>query len=853
MDLKSQAVTPLPFADYQLRGGGFDQFLAADGSPLPAWGPIAAYLDGLGAEGIQSREATVNRLVDESGAMFFVPGDDGARSRPWQLSAVPTVIDAQTWAQLESGLKQRLRLLEAVLADLLGPQQLLRDRVIPDALLNANPQYHRVYHGLPNASSIRLQLTATDLARHSDGNWWVTGDRTRAPSGLGYLLENRIITSRAWPQLIRQSNVTRLAHFFASLREQHDALAPRTRENPRVAIWTPGKTSYRYFEDAYLARYLGYTLVQGRDMAVRGDYLTLKTLGGLLPIEVVWRHVSDHRCDPLELEHDSETGVVGMLRTVRSGTVAVANAIGSTLAQTPALMPYLPAAAQHLWGETLQLPSLATYWCGDQDACRYVLDHLDQLLLRPAYVVTGAPPINPAEMSAAARDELVAAIRAKPGEYIAQERPQRSTTPVWHDGQLLPWPMALRTFQIQSETGAEVLPGGLGRVSPDENLLDHSPTSGRLGLDCWVIGATQVDTETTLLPSPNAPLRLTRSGAELPSRVAENLFWLGRYVERTESIARLLRTTITRLAGEKTAEELPELPRLVAALAAIGQIEPDHAIEEFGSNLPMLENVLPDSIFDRHQPRGLQSSLRSLIDNAGAVRDRISLDAYRIIARAGDEFARFGRPVSDDLGSCIERLNRLITDVLAFSGLAGESMTRTHGWRFLHLGRRIERGYQTSELLIATLSHPIKDEQSLLEAVLRVTDSLMTYRSRYLSQLQPAAVADLLITDQTNPRSIVFQLQQIGQLIAELQTEATEYGLGEDERLSESLLHRVRMCDPTQLVTVDSAGQRNVLTELLEDLIDRLPKLSDAITARYLIHTTGSETLAGTWGNSNTQ
>lgn len=834
-----------PFAQYQPPSSRYDESRDHDGTIRPAWGAVARYVDSLGHEGMGAREADAERLIRESGATFFASDHDGQRSRPWQLSTVPFVIDGQTWSTLAAGLAQRVRVLEAVLNDLLGEQRLLRERILPAALLSANPYFSRVYHGLPQASPQRLHLTATDLARDDDGSWWVTGDRTRAPSGLGYLLENRIVTSRVLPRLSQQSNVTRLASFFSTLRQQINSLAPRMRDNPRVAILTPGEHSYRYFEDTYLARYLGYTLVQGRDLAVRGGRLNLKTLGGLLPVEVLWRHISDQMCDPLELDPSSDQGVTGMLRSVRGGTVAVANAIGSMLVQMPALLPFLPNASRFLLSEELAIPAIPTYWCGGQKECEYVISHLDDLMVRPAFAISGSTPLKPADMSLPAREELVAAIRAKPHQYVAQRRPARSTTPVWHQGRLQPWHVALRSFHVQANNRIEVLPGGLVRVSPNADALDGSPSSGELGQDCWVLGETPVDFETTLLPPADAPVQLTRGGAELPSRVAEHLFWLGRYAERTEACARLLRTALTRIAGENDVDGTPELPRLVAALAAIGQIEPDHAIEEWGDRMPALDQVLPDSIFDRSQQRGLQSSMLGMIRNAAAVRDRISLDAYRIVARIGDDLADPGTLGRQDIGANIERVNRLVTDLLAFAGLISESVTRTHGWRFLHLGRRIERTYQTAELLASTLCDPISDERPLLEAVLRVTDSLMTYRSRYLLKLQPAAVIDLLINDETNPRSIAFQVQYIEQMIDELPTDHTECALGDDQLLAERLRHRVRMSAPSELAKTDKTTRRVELDELLRSLIKDLPELSDAITARYLIHTTSSQTLTG--------
>ncbi|MGI9472759.1 MAG: circularly permuted type 2 ATP-grasp protein [Rubripirellula sp.] len=848
MDLNHTVSHQTPFEAYRPSNRWFDEFRGLDANPRDAWRPIANKLDQLGQDGIRSRASEADRLVRESGANFRLSSDQ--RSRPWQLAIVPLVLEAADWTKIEAGVQQRVRLLEAVLHDFLGPQRLLRDNVLPAALLSANPEFARTYHGLAPTQTHRLHLTAIDLARDSQGNWCVTGDRTRAPSGLGYALENRILTSRVLPSLIRQSNVTRFASFFSTVQEHLKSLAPRMRENPRVAILTPGKESYRYIEDAYLARYLGYTLVQGRDLAVRGDRLNLKTLGGLLPIEVLWRHVSDHKCDPIELDPNSTQGVTGLLRTIRSGSVAVANSVGSTLAQTPALMPFLGAACRYLFGEDLHLPSIRTFWCGQQSDLQYVQEHIDELLIRPAYVVSGAPPIVTAGMTSDQRESLLARIRATPHLFIAQERPERSTTPVWQDNQLHSWHVALRSFQVQSENGVHVLPGGLSRVSPDPHQLDQSPSSGRLGQDCWVVASEPVDQEATLLPSPHAELHLTRGGDELPSRVAENLFWLGRYAERTESIARLLRTSMVRIAGENSVAEMPDLPRLIAALAAMGHIEPDYAIKEFGDAMPTLEAVLPDSVFDREQPRGLQAGVVQMVDKATEVRDRISLDAYRIISRIGDDLTDPPTQARKDVGTMIDRVNRLITDLIALSGLASEGMTRSHGWRFLQLGRRIERAFQTSELLAATWVYPISDERPLLESVLRVTDSLMTYRSRYLLQLRPVAAIDLLVTDETNPRSILYQLRSINKIIGQLPGDSSNLSLGADQRIAEELLHELRMSDPNSLAHV-TGDRRNDLDELLKGLLHRLPALSDAISARYLIHTSATQELTGRVGPDN--
>lgn len=829
------------FADYLPEPERYDEFRSSDGNVRPVWQPIVESFDQLGTAGMQAATLEVDRLVRESGANFRVSSAAEPASRPWQLAATPLVLDDSMWEKLDTGLKQRVRVLEAVLADLLGPQVLLKERVLPANLLSANPAYSRVYHELP-AGEKRLSLTATDLARDNDGSWWVTGDRTRAPSGLGYALENRVITSRVFPKLIRSSNVIRLASFFSALQNHLNGLAPRSRENPRVAILTPGHQSYRYVEDAYLARYLGYTLVQGCDLAVRDNRLNLKTLGGLLPIEVLWRHVSDRKCDPLELNPTSTQGVSGLLQAVRAGNVAVANCIGSVIAQMPALMPFLPAAAKFLFREELSLPSIATYWCGGAKERAYVLQHINDLIIRPAFGISSRPPIVPAELSAQQRESLIGQINADPHQYVAQQSPARSTTPVWHDDRLHSWHVALRSFQVQTDDKIDVLPGGLVRVGSIAQTLDQSPTSGRLGLDCWVVSNEPVDFELTLM-SPQVSIKLTRGGSELPSRVAENLFWLGRSAERTEAIARLLRTTLMRIAGERDADDMPEMPRLAAALASLGQIRPDYAIEELGTGLPALETLLPNSLFDQDKPHGLRAGVFDMSEKAAAVHDRISLDAYRIITKVSDHLTFVDS--TPDAATAINRLDQVITDLQAFAGIASESMTRTHGWRFLKLGRHIERAYQTAELLSAALSTPIADERPVLESILQSTDSLMTYRVRYLLQIQPLATIDLLVNDHTNPRSIVYQLQAIDQYLKELPTVDADLGLGPDQKLAQELTHLVRMSDPAELVAINPKGLRVSLLELMERLTDGLPKISDAIAARYLIHTAVTQQLTG--------
>lgn len=841
--------------DDRLNAGEFYERRAADGSVRPHWQKISGRFESLGLGTLRDRSDSIEQLIRENGITFHATDKTDTRNRPWQLSVIPFVLGAQEWRGISDGLQARTRLLEHVLQDLLGEQRLIRERVVPGEVLWSNPAFHRAYHQLDGMSQ-KLHVTAADLARGSDGVWRVIGDRTRAPSGLGYLLENRIASSRALPTLIRLSNTLRLASFFEALQKHLQSLAPVERYNPRVALLTPPSGSYREFEDTYLARYLGLTLIQGSDLAVRDGRLNLKTLGGLQSIQVLWRHISDRRCDPLELDPNSIEGVTGLLGCVRRKSVAVVNSIGSVLAQTPALMPYLDAAHQFFFGGPLQLTSAPTYWCGDPKHLDYVHANLDALVFRDAMAVTSRPPIMPAQLSVEERDTFLARLNADPKAFVAQHSQAYSQTPVWSDGEIRTKKLALRSFHLNTGDQIQVLPGALARVGNDELELMHSPVSGNMTLDCWITSDQPVDQQKTLLSDSKAKIRLRRGGDELPSRVAEHLYWLGRYAERGEAIARVLRTTLNRIAGEENWDTLAEVRRLVYTLASMGQIEPSFAVESFVANLPHVEKVLPASVLDGDQPRGLIRTIESVVNNATAVRDRLSIDAYRIIQRASQELNRpvIGPAISTDAASgtapisiseALERIGMLIADLLSLAGVFSESFVRTHAWQFLDLGRRIERADHTCDLLTTMLCPPTEDGKAVCMAVLEITDSSMTYRSRYMNLVRLGPVIDLLVTDETNPRSLRYQLDRIADLLDQLPSVDAPVGLSTIQRIVIDLQYKVTTADPIELSELGSDGTLEKLRDMLSSVALKLPQLSDGISARYLIHTESTQLLTG--------
>ena len=816
-----------------------DELLAPDGALRPQWSRFGQSLARLGPQEMARRWDQARRLLRENGVTYNVYGDPRGTDRPWELDPMPLLLPPDEWVGLEAGLAQRAQLLNLILADLYGPQRLLRDGLLPPELVWAHPGFLRPCHGIAVPDGRWLHLLAVDLARAPDGRWWALADRTQAPSGAGYALENRIVLSRALPELFRECRVQRLAGFFRALRETLRGLAPRHRENPRIALLTPGAYNETYFEHAYLARYLGYTLVEGADLTVRDQAVFLKTLGGLEPVDVILRRLDDDFCDPLALRTESSLGVAGLVQAVRAGRVAVANALGSGLVETSSLLAFLPGLCRHLLGAELAIPSVATWWCGQPRELGYVIDHLERFVIKPAFPGLGLEPVFGAHLAANAREELIARMRERPHAFVAQEQVPLSTAPVWCGDHVEPRQIVLRTYVVASGDGYQAMPGGLTRAASSRDSLVVSMQRGGGSKDTWVMSEGPVSPITLLRPA-GAPVDLSRGGGELPSRVADNLYWVGRYVERAEATARLLRGILARLADGGSGEA-PELVTLGDALAVLSKVEPTFVVTDAGGTRALGERGILGFVQEETSARSLRATLGAAQRLGAVVRDQISLDTWRVLNQLEGGLPR-GRL---RLGAALDGLNRLIVTLAAFSGLGVESMTRGQGWRFADMGRRLERGVYLAGLLRATLVGPHAALENLLEALLEVGDVSITYRRRYLGSLQLIAVVDLLLLDETNPRSLAFQLAALDAHVQRLPRDQSLPTRSAEEKLALAMLTRIRLLDVDDLCAPGANASRARLDTALRGFASDLAALSDTVTRSYLSHTVPSRQLGG--------
>jgi len=507
----------------------YDEMVVGTDRVRPHCEPFVRSVEDLGRHELASRWENAKRAIRDNGITYNVYGDPEGVDRPWALDVMPLLISSAEWNRLETALMQRTRLLNLVLADLYGPQQLLRRGLLPPTLVFANPAFLRPCHGIRVSRDVYLHLHAAELARSPDGQWWVLGDRTQAPSGAGYALENRIVLSRMLPEAFRDCQVQRLASFFRAQRDTVTALAPKDRDRPKVALLTPGPNNETYFEHAYLARYLGFTLVEGGDLTVRDCRVFIKTLDGLQPVDAIFRRLDDSFCDPLELRGDSLLGVAGLVEAARTGNVTIANALGSGVVETPAVVAFLPSLCRELLGEDLILPSVPTWWCGQPADLEYVVEHLDELVVKRAFRAGDGQPVFGRQLAAADKSALAAEIRARPEQFVAQEQVALSTAPVWVGQKLEPRPVVLRTYVTAAGDSYMVMPGGLARVAGARDLPIVSMQRGGGSKDTWVLSDGPVSAVSLLAPA-GVPIRRERRATDLPSRVADDLYWLGRHV-----------------------------------------------------------------------------------------------------------------------------------------------------------------------------------------------------------------------------------------------------------------------------------------------------------------------------------
>jgi uncharacterized circularly permuted ATP-grasp superfamily protein len=722
------------------------------------WESFAACLDITEPAELDERVRILNRQVRDNGITYNVYADSSGPQRPWSLDLFPLMIDAPAWRQIESGVLQRVRLLEKLMQDAYGAQRLVREGLVPAALVQGHPDYLPEMVGVPPVGGNHLSIAAFDLTRGPDGHWWVISQRTQAPSGLGYLLENRIIVSRLFKQAFDAMPVQRLAATYRAWIEGIRQRSPAGAD-AHIALLTPGPYNETYFEHAYLARYLGLSLVEGTDLTVRNQKVYLKTLHGLKPVHGIIKRVDDQWTDPLELRAGSTLGIPGLLQAIRAGNVLVANAPGTGFLESGALLGFMPALSQALLGEPLTLPAAPTWWPGERSVREATLPGLADYVIKPTYpALRGLPGFEPVlaqTLSAGQLAEYEQAIRSQPAAYTLQHMLPLAHMPTWHDavqgGQLLFKPYMLRVFALADGTGSwRVLPGGLARLGTHEGIA--SMQQGGSSADVWALAPSHADVDTlSLLQTVQTPASIRTHQRSVTSRAAENLFWLGRYTERCESTLRLTRLTLDALHGEDS-HQLKLLGWLQGLCQSQGMVPRD--TPSVAQSRRIFEATLINSLYDPQQGTGACYNLQALHNAAATLRERISPEHWNLILQAQAIFSQ--RPAPHELAweNAMQQLRQSSRDLAAITGAQTDRMTRDDGWRMLSIGRHIERLDFLAQAWMQGLECGVLQDSAGVDALLDLFDSTITFHAQYQQSRSLVALLDLLLTSPDNPRSL---------------------------------------------------------------------------------------------------
>jgi len=839
---------------YRPPTGRFDELLDEQGQLRAHWRPLMESLNGLPIQARQQAIQYSQTMVLDHDVTYQPQGVDSA-SRPWQFDLLPFVMANDEYNELSDGLSQRTQLLNAIVADCLGPQELLAQGLLPPAIVFGNNTFLPACHGTKPPGGKYLYLSGFDIARAPNGRWWVVRNRMSTPAGLGYALEARMLSSKCLPEVFEQSEVARVAQFFRTFSNSLVGLSGN--DEPLNLILTAQHDGRDYFDHSFLGRYLGHSVVTGADLTVRDSRVFLKTTRGLQPVDMLVRRIDTGNCDPLEMSVDSLDGVPGLMQAVRAGRVAMANWPGAEIANDPSLNSFLPRLCEHLLGEELKLPSVASWWCGQPKEREFVLDNLDRLAIRRLDTINRiardrsnqSNQVVGSQLDAPARDQLIQLIRQFPDEFVAQEPMQVSVAPSWNDqGQFVAAETTLRLYVTasQSEQNYYLMPGGLARAEThDPQSAESMRLPNAMNKDIWV---NRLDDVASAAPTMIGPAVILRSDRNLASRTADNMFWLGAYLERAENAARLLRSLIQQTSGEAAyGQQVAALDRLAAVLVAQGQLSSRRARRLLAKGRQSFAFEIASIVFNQESADSLHQIVGNIERTADLVRERLSPDMWRLLERLAQP-ARVPKHALPDPVATLRHLNSQIDTMAAINGMISLNMTRADGWRFLSSGRSLERLQQSARLFNELTSRPADIEQGSLNLLLEVSDCAITYRTRYGAAPQFVPVADLILADDSNPRSLLSQVMQVrghfNQMPHPNQT-------GIDREADKAMLRlesALRLLDPEQLDARNKqTGSRTYVSRLCRQAQSDKNIIIDRLTAVFFNHA-GASRVSGQFG-----
>jgi uncharacterized circularly permuted ATP-grasp superfamily protein/uncharacterized alpha-E superfamily protein len=823
-----------------------DSLFQSDPQLIPHWNKFLNSFSQLGSEELQSRIVDINRYLKENGVTYTIHNDPSGSNRPWNLDIIPFLIQEKDWSIIEAGLSQRAGLFDLILKDIYGEQKLIKEGIIPMEIVYYHRGFIRECCGIKQAGKHNLVIYSADMAKSKDGSIWVLNDRTQSPSGSGYALENRMAMARIVPELFDHLKIRRLSPYYNAMHSALMQIAPHKNADPRIVILTPGAGNETYFEHSFLSSHLGLTLVQGDDLMVKDNFVWLKTLGGLERVDVIVRRVDDIYCDPLELKEDSQLGVAGLLQAVRSGNVSIANPLGSSVVENPGLIPFLPAIAKYFLGEKLALPTIASWWCGQKSELKYVLENLPSLVIKKIYrEAFSRTSIDASLLASNDLSYLKSKILAQPHLYVAQEKVDFAITPTYVNNQLEAGHALFRSFAVANDQGYKIMEGGLTRASTDKENIIISNQIGGFSKDTWVL-SSQDDSNTVNFKKEQEHLPSKQNESykfnSLPSRNAENLYWIGRYAERVLGNARFQRTIMQYVAEANKAfiDESVNIKKcLLEAVTHFTFASPGFIGKNVEQKIEEPWEELSNLLFDQFYEGSLAFNLFAFIRSINSIPDYWSTDTWRVLREMEDSWIAASNSKFKGHYKMLSAVDAVITSMMAFISLNRESISREQGWTLLDTGRKIEQGLLLTSMLQITLIQKQDDniEYILRETVLKSNENIVNYRFKYKAHLQLPLLLDLMLLDSSNPKSLIYQMERLKAYMNQLPKIHQNNFLSEHQRLALEALTTLQLADKDYLSQLDPTSNSYVhLNDFLQKISGILSNISETVSKTYFKH-----------------
>ena len=840
----------------------YDEVLDQNGQVKPYWQGLFDTLESIGIDELKSRNEEIIKKLKENGVTYNVYDSNKESNRAWKLDPIPFLIHESEWKTIEEGLKQRARLLDLILKDLYGPQLLIKNAIIPAELVFDNSGFLLPCFDIRQKSNKHLLNYAVDLARGPDGKMWLIDNRTQAPSGAGYALENRIVMSKVIPELNKKTYRKRLSPYFSQWQQTVDSLGNNSNENPNVVFLTPGPGNETYFEHVYLSSYLGYTLVQGNDLLVRDGYVWLKSIDQLERVDVIIKRLDDEWSDPLELRRDSLLGIPGLLQVIRLGNVSVLNPPGTSILENYGLMAFMQNACKFLLKEPLLMPSVATWWCGQTKELNFVLANLPKLIIKKTNRKQGFRSIYGRTLNLEQLAELKTQILNSPKDFVAQEEVSLSTTPSFINGIIEPRFAALRAFLIADGTDYKVMQGGLTRSSAIKGKFEISNQFGGISKDTWIISDSPTESLEKSVERKNTNNQLSNS---LTSRNAENLFWLGRLCERTMALRSFLKIILNRLNenvtkhGNKQPEFLVVLlkslthltqtyPGFVGKESKEGEVYDNEAIFED----PIAELLL--LINDPTKPGSVVYNLQSLLNTINQVSEKWNHDTRRIINLVEDSLFALKNTNTTNINSVNHGLDKLHIRLFSFYGNINETLPRDNGFYLLETGKNVERILSLLSVFRSTFNFKREEQEEavLMEAILENHHLLAQYRNIYKSHLSLKAVINMVFLEKNLPYTLSYLLDTLSGYLAKLPktNEPHRLSIAEKSALEASTI--VKLIDADNLILVDDETRfRFELDHTLSKVFQLICTVSNNLSSLYFNHSVMQHSVLDTLENND--